>query len=358
MSKIQNAMGPVILVVVMVGELLVIDGSHGEGGGQILRTSLALSMVTGRPFRIDAIRAKRGRPGLLRQHLTAVIAAARIANAEAEGAKLGSTSVTFHPARVQPGKYTFNVGSAGSAMLVLQTVLPPLLSQPGESLLTLEGGTHNPAAPPFDFLDKVFLPILRKMGADVDAKISSHGFYPAGGGKFTVSIQSKGTLKPLTLLDRGPVLEKKLTALVAKLPPDVGEREVRRVSANSDLAQRDCRVKLIEDSPGPGNALMLEVVSEEITEMFTAFGERGVRAESVADRLLEEYQRYIAAGVPVGEHLADQLLLPLALAGSGGFDTLPLTMHAKTQLGLVPRFLDVPLHVVTIGPNRERVILG
>src|SRR5437867_958993 len=163
--------------------MLLIDGSQGEGGGQILRTALGLSLVTGTPIRIEKIRAGRAKPGLLRQHLTAVNAATAIGAVDVEGATLGSQELTFRPGTVKPGEYRFAVGTAGSTGLVLQTVLPPLLTAPGPSTLTLEGGTHNPTAPPFDFLARAFLPLISRMGPSATARLERPGFYPAGGGQ-------------------------------------------------------------------------------------------------------------------------------------------------------------------------------
>ena len=169
--------------------MLTINGSQGEGGGQILRTALAMSLVTGKPFRIVRIRAGRKKPGLLRQHLTAVQAAAQIGQATVEGAAIGSQELTFTPGEIRPGEYRFAVGTAGSATLVLQAVLPALLTAPGLSVLTLEGGTHNPFAPPFDFLHRSYLPLVNRMGPTVEARLERPGFYPAGGGKFVVTVE-------------------------------------------------------------------------------------------------------------------------------------------------------------------------
>src|SRR5262245_2007058 len=160
---------------------ITIDGSAGEGGGQILRTALALSLVTARPFRIERIRAGRPKPGLLRQHLTAVQAAAKVGAARISGAEVGSLELTFEPTGLRGGAYDFAVGTAGSATLVLQTLLPALLRAREPSQLTIEGGTHNPYAPPFDFLARTFLPVLRRMGAAIEARLEAPGFYPAGG---------------------------------------------------------------------------------------------------------------------------------------------------------------------------------
>src|SRR5436305_3346353 len=185
--------------------MLTIDGSEGEGGGQILRTSLALSLVTGQPFRMERIRAKRQKPGLLKQHLTAVEAAKTVGCAEVEGAALSSQTLEFRPGPVTPGNYRFAVGTAGSATLVLQTLLPALLTAAGHSTPTLEGGTHNPMAPPFDFLQKSFMPLIHRMGPSVELKLRRPGFYPAGGGQFHARIEPVKKLSRLDLFDRGSV---------------------------------------------------------------------------------------------------------------------------------------------------------
>ena len=185
----------------------VIDGAFGEGGGQILRTSLALSLVTGTPFCIERIRANRKKPGLRNQHLTAVNAAAQVGKAEVQGNTIESCVLTFIPTTITPGQYHFSVGTAGSSTLVLQTILPALLTAAERSDLVLEGGTYNPLAPPFDFLSLAFLPLIRRMGADVSVRLERPGFYPAGGGRFSVSIAPVKQLAPITLLTRGEITQ-------------------------------------------------------------------------------------------------------------------------------------------------------
>jgi len=324
---------------------LHIDGSRGEGGGQVLRTSLALSMITGTPVRIDNIRARRAKPGLMRQHLTAVQAAARISNGQAEGAAVGSKEVAFTPAAVTPGDYHFAIGTAGSTTLILQTVLPALILASGPSRLILEGGTHNPMAPPFEFLDRAFLPLLRRMGPSVDVTLERAGFYPAGGGRLSVTITPTAKLQGFDLLERGEIRHRRGTVLLANLAGHIADREVQTLGRLTSWEPGCFEVRRV-DSPGPGNAVVLELESESVTEIFTAIGEIGVSAEAVADRVVKEMRHYLTADVPVGEHLADQLLLPLALAGSGSFRTLPLSLHAKTQMELIPEFLDVGIEVV------------
>jgi len=323
--------------------MLTIDGSRGEGGGQILRSALALSLVTGKPFRIENIRAGREKPGLRRQHLTAVGAAKAIGRAEVEGASIGSRELAFSPGRVAPGEHAFAVGTAGSATLVLQTVLPALLTAREPSKLTLEGGTHNPFAPPFDFLEKAFLPIVNRMGPAVTATLERPGFYPAGGGRFTVEIQPAERLERVDLLERGAVRAVRARAVVAGLSRHVAERELKVVGRKLGLEAEHLFLEEAKTVRGPGNVLSIEVESEGTTEIFTGFGQRGVSAERVAQRAVREARRYLDAGVPVGEHLADQLLLPMALAGGGAFRTLPLSRHSTTNVEVLREFLALDI---------------
>jgi RNA 3'-terminal phosphate cyclase (ATP) len=341
----------------MMTEWIAIDGSLGEGGGQILRTALALSLVTGRPFRIEGIRAGRKKPGLLRQHLTAVRAAADVSRAQVSGADLGSRALSFEPAHVRGGEYRLAVGTAGSATLVLQAVLPALLIARESSRLTLEGGTHNPSAPPFDFLAKTFLPILRRMGASVEVRLETYGFYPAGGGRFVTTIEPCVKLGRLSLLDRGET-RVHARAIVASLPETIAKRELSIVRERLGLERAFCRPETVDASVGPGNVLMIEIDCDSVSEVVTGFGVKGVSAETVASQACDEVQAYLSAGVPVGIHLADQLLVPMALAGGGTFRSLKPTAHTVTNADVIRRFLDVPVaieherdevYVVTVG---------
>lgn len=323
-----------------VNTMLTIDGSQGEGGGQMLRTSLALSLVKSQPIRIVNIRAGRKKPGLLRQHLTAVNAAAEIGHAEITGAAIGSQELLFVPRRPAPGDYHFSVGTAGSATLVFQTVLPALLTASSRSTLTLEGGTHNPFAPPFDFLVKSFLPLIRRMGADVEARLETPGFYPAGGGCMTVTIEPADTLTGFDLLERGEITHQSARVLLSRLPRHIAERELNVIERKLNWPTERLSIEEVTASPGPGNVVLIEVGSAEVTEVFTSFGQRGVKAETVAVQAVQQAKDYIAANVPVGEHLADQLLLPLALAGRGTFRTMSPTQHTKTNIEVIKRLLD------------------
>ncbi len=323
--------------------MITIDGSKGEGGGQILRSALALSLVTGKPFRIDNIRAKRKKPGLLRQHLTAANAAVAVGRADVKGNTMGSTELVFAPKTVTPGTYRFAVGTAGSCTLVLQTILPALLTAVDESELVLEGGTHNPFAPPFDFLDQAFLPLVRRMGPYVTARLHRPGFYPAGGGKFVVTIKPSPYLARIDLSGRGEIIHHKALAVVAKLPRNIADREIKVIEERMGWG-RDCfQVKEMDDTPGPGNIVSIALKSDTLTEVFTGFGQRGVPAETVALNAVKQAREYMTACVPVGRYLADQLLIPMALAGGGRYRTLPPTRHTFTNMEVVKRFLDVEI---------------
>lgn len=346
---------------------VVIDGSTGEGGGQVLRTSLALAMVTGQSVEIHSVRARRKKPGLRRAHLTALLAARDVCGAEVRGAEVGSREVLFIPGEVSPGDYRFSIGTAGSTTLVAQTLLPALVLAGGLSRLVLEGGTHNPMAPPFDFLARAFLPLLERMGPRVRATLRRPGFHPKGGGEMVLEIEPCERLQGLSLLEPGRVRRRSVRSLLAHLPRHIAERELKLIARRTSWPQECFVVEELPNSRGPGNAVLIELEQENVTEVFTGFGELRVPAEKVARGAVRELQRYRKAGVAVGEHLADQLLLPLALAGSGSFTTLSpsgdqggralsllgnqggkppaLSGHATTQMELIPRFLDVRFEV-------------
>jgi len=339
-------------------EMITIDGSEGEGGGQILRTSLALSLVTGQPFRMERIRAKRQKPGLLRQHLTAVEAAKTVGCAEVAGAELNSQTLEFRPGPVTPGNYRFAVGTAGSATLVLQTVLPALLTAPDRSTLTLEGGTHNPMAPPFDFLAKCFMPLIQRMGPSVELELRRHGFFPAGGGRFHARIEPSKKLSRLNLLERGPIRERRARILVSKLPEHVGQRELAVLREELKWREDECNIEAVQYPVGPGNAVVLAVEAQHVTEIFTGFGERGRPAEEVAKSAVEAAKVWLEADVPVDEHLADQLFIPMVLASGGSFRTTKPSLHTTTNAEVIQRFLPASIRVEQESELAWRVTVG
>lgn len=331
--------------------MLSIDGSFGEGGGQIIRTSLALSLVTGKAFRAYNVRAGRAKPGLQPQHLMAVRAAAEVGRARVEGAGVGARQFTFVPGAVAPGQYRFAIGTAGSTTLVMQTVLPPLMTASGPSLVTFEGGTHNPHAPPFEFIEKTFLPLVGRTGPSVSAELERYGFYPPGGGRFSLYVEPAAEVRRLDLVERGLVLSERARALCVNLRPEVGERELKVVSEQMGLSLDQLQLETSDNAVSPGNVFTVEIESEQLTEVFTGVGQRGVPAEQVASRAVGEAKRYLAIGAPVGEHLADQLLIPLALAAGGAYTTGPLSPHTLSNIEVVRKFL--PAEITTTQLSEE-----
>lgn len=342
--------------------MITIDGSHGEGGGQIIRSSLGLAMMTGRETEIINVRAGRKKPGLQKQHLTAVRAAVKGCAAEVQGDRIGSTRIVFKPGPITPGDFHFSIGSAGSTSLVFQTILPALLVARGESTVTIEGGTHNPFAPPFDFLARCYLPIVDRMGPRVDAKLDRHGFYPAGGGRVTYRIVPSETVGPIRLVERGPILRRRAKILTAQIPEHVAQNERRAILARDGWKPSDIEILPIRNSAGPGNAVMLAAESESVVEICSAYGKRGVPAKQVARDAIREFEAYLDLDVPVGVHLADQLLLPMAIGayqGTGGGELLtgPLSLHTQTHIELIRLLLNVEINVETDGDrNRIEVI--
>jgi|GEM_PF-29480 len=346
-------------VVLSRGPLLVIDGSAGEGGGQILRSSLTLSMLTGIPFAIDRIRAGRKKPGLARQHLTCVQAAAEICSATLSGATLGSTRLEFHPGPVRPGDYVHAIGTAGATSLVLQTVALPLAMADAPSTLTVTGGTHARWAPPFPFLMHAWVPLMQRMRLPLDVSMTSAGFYPAGGGKLVARLGKAGGAlpAPLALLDQPRKLELRLEAIVSNLTEAIARRELKTASVALDGFGYK-RLRLTSGtvrSPGPGNAMWLEAHGGAVTNVFTAIGERGVPAEDVGLEVASQFVAWHETGSAIEEHLADQLMLPLAIAGAGSFTTAPLTPHAWTNIEVVAAFTGRRFRVRQQGA--ERVLL-
>lgn len=319
--------------------MITIDGSQGEGGGQILRSALTLSLATGTPFRIERIRAGRAKPGLLRQHLTAVKAAAAISRAEVTGAELGSTALGFAPGPVMPGDYEFAIGSAGSTLLVLQTVLLPLALADAPSWLRLQGGTHAMAAPSFDFAARAFLPLLHRMGFHARAALHRHGFYPAGGGVIEVEVMPCGRPAPLMLDRRGALLSRQVEAVVTHLPLHVATREIAAVAKTLCWPEESVVPGRAVAAGGPGNCLTVTVAHEHVTEVFTGHGQPGVPAEAIAAATAKAVRLYLASQAPVGPHLADQLLLPMALGAGGRFLTVEPTPHTLTNIAVIEAFL-------------------
>jgi len=319
--------------------VIEIDGATGEGGGQILRSALALSLLLNTPLHMTRIRARRARPGLMRQHLVSVQASRAISDATVLGAELGSTELTFTPGDVRGGEHRFAIGSAGSTTLVLQTILMPLLLRaPDASSIAIEGGTHNSMAPTFDFLERTFMPSFAQLGGTATIALGKHGFYPAGGGSLSARVQPGATLKPAHFLDRGAVRSVRGNAIIANLPRAIANRELRVLAAELDLDHRALGIEEVS-SNGPGNVVEVIVECENGTFVFSAFGEKGVMAESVAESAARQANVFLRSSAAVDEHLADQLLLPMAAGAGGSFRAGVLSSHAQTQIDIVRRYL-------------------
>jgi RNA 3'-terminal phosphate cyclase (ATP) len=319
-----------------MGAAITIDGSFGEGGGQILRTALSLSAVLRREVSVCNIRAGRPKPGLRSQHLAAARAAARVCGGELEGAGKGSMQVRFRPGPVSPGQYEFGTGTAGSATLVFQTLLPVLACADEPSTLGLSGGTHNPMAPPVDLIVESYLPSLRRMGLRASCDLVRHGFYPRGGGELRCAVEPwRRPRAPLLIegeVDWRPV---KADILLADLPAHVAEREKSVLSRELDLLPEKIMIAHLPGELGPANVVMVKLSAAGRTAVLTAFGERGKRAEIVARQIAAEARALIASGAPVEPHLADQLLLPMVLGAGGTFATSAVTGHTRTSVELI-----------------------
>lgn len=324
--------------------MIEIDGSRGEGGGQVLRTALSLSCLLGTPFRIRNIRRNRPRPGLAPQHLTVVRALAGISGARVEGDRAGSLELSFSPGTVKPGEYRFDVGTAGSALLVFQALLPPLLFGTGESRVRISGGTHVPFSPCFEYADRIFLPFLRSIGGEARLEIESYGFYPKGGGRIRAEISPCRRLNGIRTPPRGPL--RRITGIsgACRLPLSIAQRQresaQRRIRSLPAPEPPSWEVEATTlPGPAPGTFLFLEAEYESARAGTSSLGAVGTRAEEVgrvaADALLSHH----AADATLDPHLADQLIPCLALAeGSSSFTTSRVTRHLLTNLETVQRF--------------------
>jgi len=333
-----------------------IDGSQGEGGGQILRTALALSMITGQAFELINIRAGRKKPGLMRQHLVCVQASQHISQAYVEGAELHSQHLYFAPQHVQNGKYQFQIGSAGSTTLVLQTLLPALLLQNEASELTIFGGTHNPLAPTADFIEHCFLPALEKLGIKVEFKLNKAGFFPIGAGEIQIKIQPWQHRNKLNLLDRGTLQSTEAFAAVLNLSEEaqIAQRELATLNKRLKL---DTQQQFHLNGISQGNTAYVKVAHQNHVQLFTTLGEMRKSAEQIANHLAEQVKRYIASQAVVDEYLADQLLLPLALGQGGEFTAQCISEHTRTQAVMIEKFIDCEIEFIELDKNLFQVIV-
>ncbi len=334
--------------------MIVVDGSQGEGGGQIFRTTLTLAMCTGQSVRIENIRAGRNKPGLLRQHLTCLNAAKAICGARVSGDALGSQTVTFVPGPVRSGEYHFAVGSAGSTTLVFQTVFLPLALSQGVSELYLEGGTHNGMAPSVDYIKHSFLPVLAKLGWNAEIELERYGFYPAGGGAWRVRIQPATSIQPLTLLQRSEITSLQAVAISANLPGHIAERELEHVRKRCRWPETDLHQQHVT-SVGQGNIVSLRLMMPELTAVFETTGTKGLSAERVAGKAVKAMRDYLSSDAMVCEHLADQLILPMVLGRGGSFTTAEVSLHLSTNIDVVRQLTGVEIRLEQQGEQCWRV---
>jgi RNA 3'-terminal phosphate cyclase (ATP) len=323
--------------------MIEIDGSFGEGGGQILRSSLALSLLTGKPFHLGNIRAGRPRPGLQPQHRMSVRAAAAIGQAQVQGDSLGSTELSFHPGQVQSGKYNFAIGTAGATGLVLHTVYLPLaLRGTGPSELILQGGTHVSASPCFDFLDVTWRGWMAVLGIAIRLKMTRPGFYPRGGGLIEVHIQPCQRLNHLKVKERSKVARASGTSAVADLPEEIARRQARRAMRRLRDYDLTTQFQEVRWSNGPGTVLTVQLDTEPVPTLFFGLGARGKPAERVADEAVDQAIDFLTATPAIVDpHSADQLVLPLALADwPSEFTVSRVTPHLRTNIDVIRKFID------------------
>ncbi|WP_043969756.1 MULTISPECIES: RNA 3'-terminal phosphate cyclase [Acinetobacter] len=327
--------------------IIQIDGSQGEGGGQILRTALALSMITGQAFELINIRAGRKKPGLMRQHLVCVQASQQISQAYVEGAELHSQRLYFAPQHVQSGKYQFHIGSAGSTTLVLQTLLPALLLQNQASELTISGGTHNPLAPTADFIEYCFLPALEKLGIEVEFKLNKTGFFPIGAGEIQITIQPWQHRNKLSLLDRGTLQNTEAFVAVLNLSEEaqIAQRELATLNKRLNL---DTQQQFHLNGISQGNTAYVKVEHKNHIQLFTALGEMRKSAEQIANHLAEQVKQYMESNAAVDEYLADQLLLPMALGQGGEFTAQCISEHTRTQATMIEKFINCEIEFIEL----------
>ncbi len=331
--------------------MIIIDGCLGEGGGQILRTSLTLASLLLVPIKIINIRANRNKPGLLRQHLTAVNACREITQAKVTNAFLGSQELTFEPKAITSGDYHFPIATAGSTTLVCQTVLPILMNAKSRSTVRFEGGTHNGMSPSLSFMEHSFLPLLKKLGLEYHLWKKRFGFYPAGGGEWTLMIEPTFNLMPINLTEKVKWLDPMLQGFVSGIPFSILTREWEIIKKEFSLTDDHSILQQVT-SVGPGNALALLLNNGSHQICFDAIGKRGIPLESVAKNLCQRASAFIESGAMVDEYLADQLLLYLTIAKRGAFITNHVSQHCLTNIEVIRQITDLTLSVTEIKLNQ------
>jgi RNA 3'-terminal phosphate cyclase (ATP) len=332
-----------------MSDFLDIDGSMGEGGGQVLRSSLSLSILTQRPIRLENIRAHRDRPGLRPQHLVALRSAARISSGIVRGDRVGSTAISFEPGPARPGDYLFDIGTAGATSLVMQTLLPPLALADGPSTVMIHGGTHVPWSPCFHYLDWHWRPMLGRIGIDFELELQMAGFYPRGGGQIAARIAGGSRVRGVALAGRGRLVRIRGLSAVADLPQEIAERQRKQAVKGLGQLPDDAEIDIETVSlptRSKGTLLLLLAEFEQSQACFFALGARGKRAETVADEAVDRLAQFLVTGASIDHWMADQLLLPLSLAGEEShFVTSSATRHLLTNAGVIRMFLPVSIAI-------------
>jgi RNA 3'-terminal phosphate cyclase (ATP) len=343
-------------------EVVFVDGSFGEGGGQILRTSLALSCITGKALHIEHIRAKRRNPGLAKQHIRSIYAACEISCGKCAGAEEGSQTIDFRPGSVRGGQFNFEIGSAGSASLVAQTILPALFLADKPSTISITGGTHNPLAPPFDFLAESFFPAIATAGFYGKCRLLKYGFYPRGGGSITFDVQprQKGLSGQINFCQPFTNLRISARIYTARLGRRVAEKQ-RQLLLNSQLGRpvqfkqlkgtllaEDIELVDITDSNSHGNCVVVRLFDDTRTVIFSAFGMRGKPSEKVIAEVVEPVIHFMDGSAAIDSFLADQLLTFMAITNGGSFTTDVLSEHLNTNIHTIQKFLPVSFSVSNI----------
>ncbi len=322
--------------------MLVIDGGSGEGGGQILRTCLALSLLTGKEFTITNIRQGRQKPGLRAQHLNAVNLAGKIGFARVEGGKFGSTSLIFAPDGIHAGRYSSNIGTAGSTALVLQTILFPLSFASKPSKIRLTGGTHVPYAPTFEFMELHWKTYLEQVGLKLSLKLEQAGFFPRGGGQIQMEINPSKQISSLTIPERGDIKQISGISAVANLDRKIAEKQRNQVLRLLGHRYPLSDIRIINlPSANKGTTICLVCEFEHSRACFTSLGEPGKPAEKVAAEVCEQVEYFLATEAIVDKFLADQLLLPLSLSEADStYSTSKITDHLRTNADVIQLFIN------------------
>lgn len=329
-----------------MSEIIEIDGSFGEGGGQILRTALSLSCLLQKPFRIFNIRKGRKKPGLMSQHLAGVRAMELLSGAKVKGAQIGSLELYFEPGYIKGGTFFYDIGTAGSTALLLQTMLPCLALSEEKSNITLKGGTHVPFSPSFHYIKEIFGEFLKRIGINIKLFIEQYGFYPRGGGIIRAEIEPVKKLNTLRLIERGSLQKIKGLSGVANLPITIAERQKDgfiKAFTNALPSPVDIEIEtLVIKSSGSGTFIHITAEFENSVAGFTALGEKGKRAEAVGEEAASAFLRYFATGASLDPHLADQIIIYLSLIeGISEFSTSEITEHLLTNLWILNKFTEV-----------------